>query len=192
MQAVPKPSCTTRRACKALSLAALWLLLAVTVPAQRPSFDEREVKAVFLFNFVQFVDWPSQAFASPDSPVVIGVLGNDPFGSLLDEVVRGEVVKGRQLTVERLRRVDDIKACHVLFISPSEAGRYEHILTALRSQPTLTVGETEGFTTLGMIRFLTEQNRVRLEVNVAAAKAAGLTISSSLLRAARIVGAARS
>jgi hypothetical protein len=167
---------------------AVWLVCTAAVPAQRGAFAEREVKAVFLLNFVQFVDWPSTAFAGPDSPVVIGVLGDDPFGPLLDEVVVGEVVKGRKLSVARFRRVEDVKNCHVLFVSPSEAATYERILTALNSRPMLTVGETTNFTTLGMIRFLTESNRVRLEVNVEAAKSAGLTISSNLLRAARIVG----
>jgi hypothetical protein len=174
-----------------VGLVVVWLALPASAPAQRTTFDEREVKAVFLFNFVQFVDWPETAFSSPEAPVVIGVLGNDPFGHLLDDVVRGEMVKGRPLTVERFRRVEDIIACHVLFISPSEVRMYEHILTVLGAQPTLTVGETESFTSLGMIRFLTERNRVRLEVNVEKAKAAGLTISSNLLRSARIVVAPR-
>lgn len=166
----------------------VWLACAVSLPAQRGAFDEREVKAVFLLHFVQFVEWPSTAFASPESPVVIGVLGDDPFGQLLDQVVEGEVVKGRKLSIARFRRVEDVKNCHVLFVSPSESAAYDRILTALSAHPTLTVGETKNFTTLGMIRFLTESNRVRLEVNVEAAKSAGLTISSNLLRAARVVG----
>lgn len=174
-----------------LLLAAVWAALALPATAQRPAFDEREVKAVFLFNFVQFVEWPSIAFASPDAPVVIGILGDDPFGRLLDDVVEGEMVKGRRLSVVRFRRVEDIKVCHVLFVSPSEAAKYPRILTALSTQPTLTVGETASFTSRGMIRFLTDRNRVRLEVNPEAVKAAGLTISSNLLRAARIVGASR-
>ena len=132
-----------------LWLALVWLALPAVAPAQQSPFDEREVKAVFLFNFVQFVDWPASAFSSPEAPVVIGVLGSDPFGRLLDDVVEGEMVKGRPLVVARFRRVEDIKACHVLFISPSEMKSYERILTALDAQPTLTVGETENFTTLG-------------------------------------------
>lgn len=176
---------------RALCLAIVWLAFSVPIPAQRASVDELEVKAVFLFNFVQFVDWPENAFSGPEDPVVIGVLGSDPFGQLLDDVVRGEMVKGRSLVVTRFRRVEDIKSCHVLFISPSLARMYEHILTTLDAQPTLTVGETENFTALGMVRFISEQNRVRLEVNVEKARAAGLTISSNLLRAARIVGVPR-
>jgi hypothetical protein len=176
---------------RAVVLAVLWSALAVPAPAQRVSFEEREVQAVFLFNFAQFVDWPPDAFSSADSPVIIGVLGEDPFGSLLDQVVKGEVIRGRKLAVERFRRIEDIGRCHVLFISASEAERYEHIFAALRTKSTLTVGETENFSSRGMIRFLTERNRVRLEVNVVVVKAAGLTISSNLLRAARIVGAPR-
>ena len=180
-----------RRLHRVITLMMMSLLVAGPAPAQRAPFDEREVKAVFLFNFVQFVDWPSQAFSSAESPIVIGVLGDDPFGALLDEVVQGEKVRGRRLTVARFRHVEDIKSCHVLFVSPSEAGMYEHILTTLRAQPTLTVGETPMFTRRGMIRFVTEQNRVRLEVNIDAAKSVGLTISSNLLRSARIVSATR-
>ena len=164
-------------------------MFALPAAAQRTAVDERDVKAVFLFNFVQFVDWPSTAFSSPDAPLVIGVLGDDPFGPLLDQVVEGEVLKGRALSVVRFRRVEDIKVCHVLFVSASEAVRYEHILTVLRAQPTLTVGDTASFTAHGMIRFLTDQNRVRFEVNMDAVRAAGLIISSNLLRSARIIGA---
>lgn len=155
------------------------------------TIDEREVKAVFLFNFAQFVDWPPTAFDSPESPIVIGVLGDDPFGRLLDEVVQSEVVRGRQLTVMRFRRVGEIKTCHVLFISPSEEGMNDQILTALGSRPILTVGETPRFTNNGMVRLLTDRNRVRLEINLGLVKAAGLTINSNLLRAARIVGDTR-
>jgi hypothetical protein len=176
---------------QAFWLAVVCFAFTLPAPAQRAAFDERDVKAVFLFNFVQFVDWPSSAFTGPDAPVIIGILGDDPFGRLLDEVVEGEVLKGRPLSVVRFRRVEDIKVCHVLFISPSEAARYEHILMVLSTQPTLTVGETASFTTRGMIRFLTDRNRVRLEVNVDALKAAGLTVSSNLLRLARLVGTPR-
>ena len=158
---------------------------------QRAPFNEREVQAVFLFNFAQFVEWPHDAFTTPDAPIIIGVLGQDPFGPLLDQVVKGEVIRGRSLTVERYSRVQDVGRCHVLFISGSEAERYDQIFAALHTKPTLTVGESATFSSRGMIRFVTEQNRVRLDVNLDAARTSGLTISSNLLRAARIVGATR-
>ena len=156
--------------------------------AQIAPTKEFQIKSVFLFNFAQFVEWPPEAFSGPQSPILIGVLGEDPFGRALDEVVTGEAILRRQLIVERFHRVEDIKTCHILFISPSEAEKYEQIFAALRGRSILTVGDTEGFATRGgMIRFRTDHNRIRLGVNVEAAQAAGLTISSKLLRAAEIV-----
>ena len=97
-------------------------------------------------------------------------------------------VNNRPLEIQRYQRVDEIKTCHVLFISPSETERYGQIFATLQGRSILTVGDIEGFATGGgMIRFLTEQNRIRLRVNVGAARAAALTISSRLLRAADIV-----
>lgn len=176
----------------AVLVAVAWLAGICPAQAQKLIFSERDVKAAFLFNFVQFAEWPPGAFSDPQSPIVIGVLGEDPFGRVLDDAVRGEVVRNRQLVVERFNRVEEIKTCHILFISPSEAEKYEQIFARLQGRSILTVGDTEGFTTRGgMIRFLTEQNRIRLRVNVGAARAAGLTISSRLLRAADIVGRER-
>ena len=170
----------------------LLLLGALRVSAQTTPSREYQVKAVFLFNFAQFVEWPPAAFASANSPIVIGVLGENPFGAYLDETVRDEKVNNRPLEVQHYRHVEEIKTCHILFISASETDKYEQILARLQERSILTVGETDGFATRGgMIRFLTEQNRIRLRVNVGAAKAAGLTISSQLLRAAKIVGTAR-
>lgn len=160
--------------------------------AQRAVFSERDVKAVFLLNFAQFVEWPAEAFAESTSPIVIGVLGEDPFGRVLDEVVQGEVVKNRPLSVARFQHVNQVTACHILFISSSEAARYQEILRALQRRSVLTVGDQEGFAAGGgMIRFVTEQNRIRFRANLAAIKAARLVVSSRLLRAAEIVGAER-
>jgi hypothetical protein len=160
--------------------------------AQAPTFKENAVKAVFLFNFAQFVEWPPQAFSAPQSPLVIGVLGQDPFGRLLYEAVNGEMVRGHTLVVERYRRVEEIKTCHILFISPSESEKYDDIFAKLQGRAILTVGDSEGFARRGgMIRFVTEEKRIRLRVNLAAARAAKLTISSKLLRQAEIVDAGR-
>jgi hypothetical protein len=163
-----------------------------TAEAQQSGFAEPEVKAVFLFNFAQFVQWPDPAFENGRSPFVIGVLGDDPFGQALDDVVKGEMVNGRRIAVERYRRVEDVKVCHILFVGPSDAAQYGHILANLGGRPILTVGDTEGFVSSGgVIRFLSEQNHVRFRVNLDAAKAAGLTISSNLLRSADTAGGGR-
>jgi hypothetical protein len=158
------------------------------VSAQTTVSREYQVKAVFLFNFAQFVDWPPDAFASPQAPLVIGVLGDDPFDGYLDETVRGEKVNNHPLVIQRYRWVEEIKSCHILFISQSASGRLEEILARLKSRNILTVSDAEDFARRGgMIRFVTENNKIRLRINVDAAKAAELTISSKLLRPARIV-----
>lgn len=153
-----------------------------------PAFNATQLKAAFLLNFGQFVKWPPEAFTNDDSPVIIGILGADPFGPLLDELVRSEKVEKRRLEVVRFRRVEDIKTTHVLFIGASETSRIEEILRALDGKPILTVGETEGFARRGgMIRFLTENRKIRLRINLEAARENQIQISSKLLRPAEIV-----
>lgn len=116
------------------------------------------------------------------------MLGDAPFDTYLDETVRDEKVNGHPLVVQRYRHVEDIKACQILFISQSETKRLEQILEELKGRSILMVGETEGFAKGGgMIQFVNEQNKIRFKINVEAAKAANLTISSKLLRAAEIV-----
>jgi hypothetical protein len=158
------------------------------VLAQAKPPSEYQLKAVFLFNFTQFVEWPAEAFPESQTPLVIGILGEDPFGTYLDEAVAGEKANNRQLVVERYRRPQDIKLCHILFISRSEADRLEQILAGVSGRRILTVGDVDGFAGRGgMIRFVTERNKIRLKINLEAAKAAKLTISSKLLRPADIV-----
>lgn len=149
---------------------------------------EYQVKAVFLFNFAQFVDWPAATFPTRDAPLVIGVLGDDPFGPLLEEAVRGEKAGGHPLEVRHYDSFEQAD-CQILFISRSETGRLEPVLAALNGRPILTVSDVENATRRGaMIRFVNESNRIRLRINLEVAKRAGLTISSKLLRAAEIVG----
>jgi hypothetical protein len=167
------------------------LLVGALVSAQAPT-REYQVKAVFLFNFAQFVEWPPRAFADSDTPLVIGILGEDPFGSYLDETIKGERVNNRPLEVQRYRRVEDITTCHILFVSRSESGRLDQTLANLKDRNILTVGDTDDFVRRGgTIQLANAQNRVRLLINPNAAKAASLTISSKLLRAAELVTPSR-
>ncbi len=152
-------------------------------------FKEYDLKATFLYHLAQFVEWPAAAFPTEETPIVIGVLGVDPFGKVLDEIVRDEVVRSRKLRVQRYHSLEEIQDCHILFIGQSEASRLDQILSSLKNRSILTVGDTEGFALRGgMVRFLTEKNKVRLRINVDSAKAAGLVISSQLLRATELVG----
>ena len=160
--------------------------------AEGQASREYQLKAVFLFNFAQFVDWPQDAFASTNSPLVIGVIGNDPFGQVLDATVAGETAHERRLVVERYRTVEEIRNCHILFISQSEGRHLEKIVASMRAKPVLTVSDIEGATARGVIlQFLTENNKIRFRINLEAAEAARLTISSKLLRVAELVRSGR-
>jgi hypothetical protein len=160
----------------------------LTAYGQSAPSREYQVKAVFLFNFTQFVDWPPAAFPEDTSPLVIGVLGDDPFGSYLDEIVKGEQVNNRRLMVRRYKRPEDIRACQVLFISRSEDKNLEKALGALKGTDVLTVSDADAFAARGgMIQLATENGKIRLKINIDAAKASSLTISSKLLRSAEIV-----
>lgn len=164
----------------------------VPAKAQAPVFKENSVKAVFLLNFARFVEWPPNAFASFGSPFVIGVLGDDPFGRALEAAVSREAIGGHKLIMERYRRVEEIRSCHILFIGETESGRYGQIFAGLAGRMILTVGDNDSFARRGgMIQFVTEAGRIRLRINLNAARAAKLTISSKLLRQAEIADARR-
>ena len=150
--------------------------------AQAAPASEYQVKAAFLFNFAKFISWPSHAFQDVNTPFVFGVLGRDPFGSHLDDTVRGERINNRQLVVRRYSSAAEINNCHVLFISRSESGRLDQIVAALRNRTLLIVTDAEGGKGGVIIRFVTEGNKIRFKIDAEAAKAANLTISSKLLR----------
>jgi hypothetical protein len=168
----------------------VFLSLAGTQALAQTKVHDYQVEAVYLFNFTQFVEWPSAAFADAQKPIIIGILGDDPFGVYLDETVRGETVGKRPLVVRRYRRVEDIEACQVLFISRSEAQFLQPIIARLKDRSILTVSDADGFTQHGgIVRFVTQDDHVRLRINAEAAKVAGLTISSKLLRVAQSISA---
>lgn len=172
---------------------ALWRLLALLFTAAgllgATQVSEYRLKAVFLFNFAQFVEWPPTALPRDDAPFVIGVLGKDPFGADLDGVVRGEAVNRHPLAVERYRDVADVRDCQILFIAASELAHLEPIMAALRGRSILTVSDADGAALHGvMIGLVRQDNRIRLRIDLQAARASNLTISSKLLRPAEIVG----
>lgn len=182
------PAAFARAGRRVLAGAALLLAASPALRAQQPVAREYQVKAVFLFNFPHFVDWPPSAFASAQAPFVIGVLGADPFGTFLDQLVRGETVNERAFVVRHFRRIEDVDVCHVLFIAEPEAARLKDILQRLRGRTILTVGDGPSFLLCGgMIRFETENNRIRLRIDAEVARQADLTLSSKLLRRAELV-----
>lgn len=167
---------------------AVALVIAAGLLGGRPALaapTAPQVEAVFLFYFSQFVDWPADAFAGQSSPIVIGVLGDDPFDGALDQAVAGERVNGRPIVVRRLKSLADATGCHILYISSSEAAQLPQILSSLKGRNVLTVSDLDDFVQSGgMIRFVLIDQRVRLRINAQAAQAAGLKLSSKLLRVA--------
>lgn len=171
-------------------VALIWLLCGGTHPGQTASgpASEYQLKAVFLFNFVQFVEWPASAHATKDSPIILGIVGQDPFGAALDDIIKGEKVNGRPLEVRRLKADDDLSACHVVFLSRSGKEDAAGLVQKLQGRPVLTVGEIEGFAGLGgVMNFVMVDRKVRFEVNPQAAAQQGMKISSKLLQLGRIV-----
>ena len=156
--------------------------------AQSKPPTEYELKAAFLFNFAKFVEWPSSAFATPQSPFLICVLGTDPFGGALDDALLHRSIQGRPTALLRLKRVPDIVGCQILFVPSSESRRLPEITLKLRGQCVLVIGESENFASSGgVIQFSLEDNRIRFLINTDAADRSGLKFSSKLLALAKIV-----
>jgi hypothetical protein len=174
---------------KRTALGLIILLLVVEgspSPAQAPS--EYAVKAAFLVKFIHYVEWPADG-RSERAPFVVGVLGTDPFGNVLDEMLAEKQVNGRKIVARRFKRLEDAATgSSILFISSSEWPDLTEILRTMDRHPVLTVGEIDHFASRGgVIGFRLEGNKVRFDINAERADRAGLKVSSQLLKLARIV-----
>lgn len=151
---------------------------------QAPVQREYQVKAAFLYNFTQFIEWPPESFAASDAPFIIGIVGNDPFGAYLDEIVAGEKTMGHPIVVKRYDDINDASGCHLLFISNSYIKKDTDNLPR---ENMLTVSDANNFMASGgIIGFFTENGKIKFQVNLTAAKSANLAISSKLLRVAKV------
>jgi hypothetical protein len=180
---------------RGVAVSALCLILAAAVITSgdalpdetRKGASEYELKAAFLYNFAKFVEWPAGAFSDDSAPIVVAVVGDDPFKGCLDVVV-GKSANGRQVAIRRLTPVEDLRSCHVLFVCSSEKKRLSQIVANIDGASVLTVGEMEGFASNGgMIRLTMEDDKVRFEINVGMARRARLKVSSKLLSLAKRV-----
>lgn len=172
---------TCLAACAALAGAPLLAAILADEPAL-----EYQVKAAFLLNFTKFIEWPPGAFSGAGDPFAICILGKDPFGKALDDIVEGEAVGDHKLTVRRISEVPAPKTCQMLFIAPGE----KEVARTLETQGpgVLTVGEGEAFARQGgAIAFVIDNRRVRFDINVSAAGRAALKLSSRLLSVARAI-----
>jgi hypothetical protein len=163
-----------------------WTGFASKATAQRAT--EYDVKAAFLFNFARFVTWPDSAFANADERLVIGVIGKDPFGPILRETIQDKMAQNRSLTVRNVESSKDIRGCHILFVGAATREEVSKIVSQVGENPVLTVSEQNHFCQLGgMVNFLLVSRRVRFEINPHAVERSGLSVSSRLLKLARIV-----
>jgi hypothetical protein len=164
-----------------------WAALAIAAGAATAAAPEYQVKAAFLFNFARFVEWPGEAVVESDA-FRICVVGDDPFGPLLDDAVRGKTVHDKPVEIVHPEDIDAIR-CHIAFFASSGAPALPRLLTALGGRGILTVGETEDFTRAGgVIAMRVEESKVRFDINVDAAQRAGLHVSSQLLKlASRVI-----
>jgi hypothetical protein len=182
---------STTRGVLRRALALAILLVTAAAPGAEASaqvLSEYEVKAAFLVNFFKFVEWPPEAFATDTAPLVLVVVGEDPFGESLDEAIRGKKVGGHPLAVRRVGAGDDPGPAHMVFVSRSVRSQLAEILRRPHQPGALFVSDIEGFCVNGgAITFVIVQDRVRFEINIASASKQRLRIDSKLLTLATVV-----
>jgi len=155
-------------------------------PAEESVSVEYKIKAAYLLNFAKFVEWPTNRFPTPTTPIRVGVFGKDPFGSDLERTIGGRVIEGRKCEIVRTDDVESAMSCHIVFISSSERKQTADVLEKLHRGNVLTVGESEQFIEQGgIIQFYLYENTVRFEINKQQAEKANLRISSKLLQVAK-------
>jgi len=151
----------------------------------QPTMSEYQVKALFLLNFIKYVNWPPGTLSRNNDPIEIGVLGQDNFNDSLTNAIEGKIVDGRSIIIKHLSEDDDLSGCAILFISSSETPRLGGILGRTGTLPILTVGENESFfQDGGIINFTLREGKIHLEINLRAAQKVKLQISSKLLSVA--------
>jgi hypothetical protein len=148
--------------------------------------SEYEVKAAYVYNFAKFIDWPKNVFPAKSDPIIIGIVGDDSFGLLLEKVVKDKAIQEHTLQVRLLKWSADFRTCHIIYIGSSEQKRFRQIIESLRESPVLTITETdEKSQAKGILNLFVDGGKVQFEVNIAEAEKARLRISSKLLRLAR-------
>ena len=172
-----------------LAVAVAWVLVAVPcLRAQSSKPTDYDVKAAYLYNFGHFVEWPANVASAQNDSFTVCVLGQDPFGQVLDGALAGETIAGKRVAAKRISNLQESANCQILFLTSGEEARLNTIIKALNKQAVLTVSDMPQFSQRGgMIQFVLEGKRVRFEVNLAAVQHAGLTLSSELLKVATTV-----
>ncbi len=161
--------------------------LAPNLQAKDRLSREYLVKAAFLYRIAKFVEWPAESFVDTHAPFTIGILGEEPLDVALGSI-KDKDMRGRRVVIKKSARIEDLQGCHILFIGASKRKYLAQIFDNLKGLNVLTVGEVKNFAEVGgIINFVTAGNKIRMEINVDAARKAGLEISSMLLGVSRIV-----
>jgi hypothetical protein len=168
----------------AIAAASLWLAAVfATTAAAALEATEPQIKAAYLYKFGYFVDWPKAAFAASDSPINLCIVGNDPFGKTLDDIVNGQKIGTRPIAVRRMSTIGADSGCHIVFVSSGDGAHVAETLAALHGRDVLTVTDAPN-DAAGIINFVVKDNKVRFDIDDAAAASGGLVISSRLLNLA--------
>lgn len=168
------------------SLVMVCCLVAQVTSAQAPS--EEEVKAAFLYNFTQFITWPDSAYSAPDAPFVIGVYGKNPFDDFLENLVNGEYVGNHPIIVTNISEREDAEKVHMLYVDDQNRMSIKNISIWCEHKSILLVSDADKtFEEGGMIKLVTENKRLRFQVNKSRVQSAGIVMSSKLLRLAQVV-----
>jgi len=158
------------------------------IVAQPLSLSEYEIKAAFLYNFAKFTEWPPETFSGENDSLVIGVLGRDPFGDVLEKVIGGKTIGGRPIAIHRFRYSGFFERCHILFVSESEISRLRDIFQRLQKASVLTVSDIPEFAQKGgMIYLYPKENKIRFAINISQVEKARLKLSAKLLNLSQIV-----
>ncbi|MDQ2657859.1 MAG: YfiR family protein [Bacteroidota bacterium] len=172
----------TRMRALAIVLLSFW-----TATAQAPPPREAQVKAVFLFNFAQFAEWPAETFPNPTAPIIIGILGEDPFGPFLEKIVSNEHIGEHPIEIRRFASAEEARSCHILFIDKNKSRDIDQILEQLKGRNILTVSDMKDFASRGgMIGLFIEDNKTKFEINLKEYKDSNVVISSRVLRLATL------
>lgn len=168
--------------------ASLLALLLAPLALAQTAITERGVKAAFVYKFLGYVEWPAQAFARPDAPIVVGVVGADDIAGEIADIVHGRNVEGHPVDIRRLRAGDSIAGLHVLFIGAAERGRTTALVKSAHARGILTITESDDAADqASIINLVVTDGRVRFDVVLEAAERAGIKLSSRLLAVARVV-----
>lgn len=171
-----------------MALLAILLSLAMPLQAGTSSSVPAEIEAAFLVQFSKYVYWPAQSFSSPKAPIIIGILGRDPFGSAINKISRSFKANSRSIEIIRLRQAAEAGKCHILFVAPDRVGMMPAITAAIAGNPVLLVSSTDSFLSRGgMINFIIVGTKIRFDINRKNSRKCNLRISATLLKIAHQV-----